>query len=102
MSNHQRTQNHHDTQTIPPKNPKFTFTPCTRMSQLAINSQSSRNGRTKHFSLDLSPPSNFQERLMQVVNEENEKNEDSHPRNLDMVLNSDKISMLNKTKVSSP
>jgi hypothetical protein len=74
--------------------PYLTFTPCTRLSRMTIDSQSNGvSGRTRPNVYQL-PVTNFNEKLMQVVKEE----ESSHP-NLTMFLGSDKISIFDKKKV---
>jgi hypothetical protein len=76
------------------KNPNYTYTPCTRLSRMTIDSQSNGiNGRirTAHFQ---SPATNFNDKMMQALCEE----EESHP-NLTMILGGDRISMFDKSKV---
>ncbi|CEP17833.1 hypothetical protein [Parasitella parasitica] len=78
------------------KNPCFTFTPCTRLSRMTLNSQS--NGSRLRAAVEYQlPATSFNEKLMQAVREEKEeqaaKSSASHP-NLDMFLNADKISMM--------
>lgn len=76
------------------KDASYTYTPCTRLSRMTIDSQSNGiNGRirTAHFQ---SPATNFKDKMMQALCEE----EESHP-NLTMFLGSDGISM---SKVEKP
>ncbi|CAO3618478.1 unnamed protein product [Mucor fragilis] len=82
------------------QNPCYTFTPCTRLSRMTLNSQSNGSRmRTVQYQM---PASNFTDKLMQAVREEKEeqaaKSSSPHP-NLDMFLNADKISMMD-TKAS--
>ncbi|KAK4519090.1 Mitochondrial presequence protease [Mucor velutinosus] len=77
------------------QNPCFTFTPCTRLSRMTLNSQSNGSRmRTVQYQM---PASNFNDKLMQAIREEKEeqaaKSSSPHP-NLDMFLNADKISMM--------
>lgn len=67
------------------------FTPCTRLSRMTIGSQSNGQGRTRTANFSL-PVTNFNEKLMSVVREDNEEESSPHP-NLDMFLSADKISM---------
>ncbi|GAN07445.1 hypothetical protein MAM1_0161d06942 [Mucor ambiguus] len=77
------------------QNPSYTFTPCTRLSRMTLNSQSNGSRmRTVQYQM---PASNFNDKLMQAIREEKEeqaaKSSSPHP-NLDMFLNADKISMM--------
>jgi hypothetical protein len=78
------------------------FTPCTRLSRMTIESQSNGlNGRLRKTTEFTVPVSNFNDRLMEVVREEEQQQGGAsvtHP-NLDMFLGSDRISMLDKSKV---
>lgn len=86
------------------QNPCFTFTPCTRLSRMTINSQSN-GSRMRAVQYQL-PATSFNDKLMQVIREEKEEQDakaattpssnSSHP-NLDMFLNADKISMMDKS-----
>jgi len=87
-----------DTESTPmdtTQNPCYTFTPCTRLSRMTINSQS--NGSRMRAVQCQMPASNFNDKLMQAIREEKEeqaaKSSSPHP-NLDMFLNADKISMM--------
>lgn len=78
------------------QNPCNTFTPCTRLSRMTIESQSNgtKGGRfrTAHYQY---PVTNFNDKLMEVVREEEREEEvaRTHP-NLDMFLSADsRISM---------
>lgn len=77
------------------QNPCNTFTPCTRLSRMTIESQSNgtKGGRfrTAHYQY---PVTNFNDKLMEVVREEErEEVSRTHP-NLDMFLTADsRISM---------
>ncbi|KAF1804539.1 hypothetical protein V8B55DRAFT_1499540 [Mucor lusitanicus] len=77
------------------QNPCYTFTPCTRLSRMTLNSQSN-GSRTRTVQYQM-PASNFSDKLRQAILEEREeqasKSSSPHP-NLDMFLNADKISMM--------
>ncbi|KAI8890444.1 hypothetical protein K501DRAFT_319760 [Backusella circina FSU 941] len=74
--------------------PYLTFTPCTRLSRMTIDSQSNGvSGRTIRPNIFQLPVTNFNEKLMEAVKEE----ESPHP-NLTMFLGSDKISIFDKKK----
>ncbi|KAI8987125.1 hypothetical protein BDB01DRAFT_784621 [Pilobolus umbonatus] len=68
---------------------QFTFTPCTRLSRMTIDSQTNNSGRIRPTFLQR-PATNFTQRLMKVVREE-----ESHP-NLDMLIGEDKISIFDR------
>jgi hypothetical protein len=82
----------------PVKNPNYTYTPCTRLSRMTIDSQSNGiNGRIRTAHLQ-SPATNFNDKMTEALREEEE--EESHP-NLSMILGGDRISMFDKSKVGS-
>ncbi|OBZ81722.1 hypothetical protein A0J61_10229 [Choanephora cucurbitarum] len=73
----------------------FTFTPCTRLSRMAIDSQSIGLGRIRSSpQRQQLPVTNFNQKLMSVLREES----NAHHPNLDMCLSSQGISMYDKSK----
>lgn len=84
---------------VDPQRSKFTFTPCTRFANLMINSQSNGNGRVRSFTGE-GTVSDFNEKLMRGLYGDKGIVEESRPKNLDMVVGGDRISFLDKRKVS--
>ncbi|KAI9498418.1 hypothetical protein BDB00DRAFT_867572 [Zychaea mexicana] len=70
---------------------RLTFTPCTRMSNLTLASQSTteNNGRTRFFSYNQRPATDFNTKLKRAF--AGEQDTQSHP-NLSMVVGGEKIS----------
>ncbi|KAI8383063.1 hypothetical protein BD560DRAFT_386009 [Blakeslea trispora] len=74
----------------------FTFTPCTRLSRMAIDSSSVGLGRIRSSPQRQLPVTNFDQKLMNALREERESN--VHHPNLDMCLSSQGISMYDNSK----
>lgn len=76
------------------QNPCHTFTPCTRLSRMTIESCSNggQQGRIRTAHFQQLPVSNFNDKLMQVVREEqqqaSQEEQSTHP-NLNMFLGAD-------------
>ncbi|KAI8139164.1 hypothetical protein BJV82DRAFT_716914 [Fennellomyces sp. T-0311] len=67
---------------------RYTFTPCTRMSNLTLASGSTENGRTRYFARNQRPVMDFNTKLKRAFEDEDTQ---SHP-NLSMVVGKEKIS----------
>ena len=75
---------------------RLTFTPCTRMSNLTLASQSNTteyNGRTRIFTRHQRPATDFNTKLKRAFgdDEPSPEHQQNHP-NLSMVLGGEKIS----------